>query len=89
MCLNCEFVMTESAGKLLTLTCIDEYAQFWELLELNEKNAFLFRLLSEEISENDLINALREEYQELDRFRARRIVCRFLGRLRRKGMIKD
>ena len=75
------FVVREVAGETIAIPTGDAARELSGLIALNGCGKFLFELLQEDISEEDLVNALLENY-EIDSATAKIDVSEFLQSLR-------
>ena len=74
------FILREVAGSMVVVP-LDPTHTFGNMLKLNGTGKFLWELLGEDVTEDDLVSALISEY-EIDRETAARDTERFLTALR-------
>ncbi|MBQ8202841.1 MAG: PqqD family protein [Clostridia bacterium] len=86
MKLKYEFVTNEVAGKTVAVAVGDSLEAFGGYIKLNETGAFIFSLLKNEISREEIVNAVRGEY-EVEKERAEEKVDEFLAYLASFGVI--
>ena len=72
------FILRKIAGEDIVVPIGNNIADFNGVIRLNESAAFLWKVLQEEISKEDLVNSLIEEY-EIDKSLATNDVEGFLN----------
>lgn len=72
-----EFVLREIAGDYVIIPTGKTVLEFNGLATINEVGVFLWKLLQDEISEEELVNKLLEEY-DVDEETARTDVAEFI-----------
>ena len=81
------FVLREMAGEYLAVPFDERYKDVGGLVSLNESGAFLWKKLSEEISEEELVSAVVAEY-EVSEDEAKEAVSLFIGSLRGADLLE-
>lgn len=82
------FVLRELGDQHIVVALGKASKKFNGVVYLNETGAFLFRLLKEEKTEEDLISSLLEEY-ETDEETAKRDVGGFLKKLKEAHLLNE
>ena len=80
------YILREVAGNYIVVAVGDEALDFNGLITTNETGAFLWKKLSEDISEQELINTLINEY-EVDEKTAAEDISAFLDKLRNAELL--
>lgn len=62
MKLKYKFVTNEVAGKTVAVAVGEDLESFGGFIKLNETGAFIFNLLREEISKEEIVKAICKEY---------------------------
>ena len=86
MKLKKNFILREVAGTFLVVAVGDAVKEFNKAINLNSTGAFLWKQLENEVSEQELIDKLLDEY-EIDRETAQRDISGFLQRLREANLL--
>ena len=81
------FLLRETAGKYIVLPLGGELA-LGSLITLNETGAFLWRLLENGASREELVEALLEEY-DVDKERAEKDLDVLLAKMNAVGVLED
>ena len=79
------FVLSEIAGKKVAVP-VEGDVDLNMMITLNGTGAFLWERLQEDVSVDQLVNALLAEY-DVDEATARRSVNAFVGKLKENGFI--
>lgn len=79
------FVLREVAGDIIVLPSGD--LNINAMITLNESAAFLWRKLEQEITEEELIEAVLAEFQDVERDLAEKAVKGFIGQLNENGFL--
>ncbi len=80
------YILREVAGNYIVVAVGDEALDFNGLITTNETGAFLWEKLSENISEQELVEALLSEY-EVDEKTAIEDISGFLNKLRNAELL--
>lgn len=86
MKLKKNFILREVAGTFLVVAVGDAVKNFNKAINLNSTGAFLWKQLENEVTEEELIDKLIEEY-EIDRETAKKDISGFLQRLREANLL--
>lgn len=76
-----QYILRQVAGDYVIIPTGKTTLTFNGLITVNEQGAFLWNKLSSEVTEEELVDAILEEY-EIDRQTAQTDVAEFLGILR-------
>ena len=80
------YILREVAGNYIVVAVGDEAMDFNGLITTNETGAFLWNKLSNDISENDLVSAMLDEY-EIDQETAAADISAFLLKLKEAELL--
>lgn len=83
-----EFVLREIAGSYIVVPFGENTVSFNAMITLNETGAFLWKLLQEDKSAEELIDELLKEY-DVDFNRAKEDIADFLEKLKKSNIIKS
>ena len=78
-------LLSEIAGKTVVLP-VEGDIDLNTVITLNETGAFLWKLLQNETTEDELVAALLNEY-DVDEALARKSVRTFVGKLQKNGLV--
>ena len=81
------FMIREVAGQWVVLPLSQRVVVFNGILSLSETGAFIWRLLEKEISEEEIVQAVLEEYS-IDESTARADVREFLDSIREHNLLE-
>ena len=81
MKVNQEFLLKEIAGSFVVIPVSSVLVDFNGMITLNETGVFLWRLLEEEKTFEELLDALQKEY-DVDEKTAREDITAFLDQIR-------
>jgi hypothetical protein len=82
------FILREVVGNYIVVAVGNAVKQFNGVINLNETGAFLWKRLSEGAEEQDLIDALLNEYEVSEEI-AKRDVGKFIDKLKQENLIKE
>lgn len=88
MIIDKQYILRQIAGDYVIIPTGKTTLEFNGMITVNEQGAFLWKKLGTEITEEELVDAVLEEY-EIDRQTARADVTEFLDILRRCGMLSE
>lgn len=81
------FELKEIADNYLAIPTQDNIVDFSSIIMLNETSAFLWLKLENDITEDELVSMLLEEY-DVDKKTAREDICKFIGELKNAGLLE-
>ncbi len=88
MKLKYEFVIKEIAGNKVAVAVGKDHMAFSGMINLNETAAFLFNSLKEEITKEELVLRLINDY-DVDAVTAQEAVDSFVAKLCENGLIEE
>lgn len=88
MKLKYNFVVRNVAGQSVALAVGDDNAKFNGMIKLNSVGEFIFKLLANDISLDEIINKITEEY-DVDASEAKASVEQYVSVLRENGLIEE
>ncbi len=86
MRLKYNFIIKEIAGNKVAVAVGKDHTSFCGMINLNDTAAFLFELLKKDITENELVLRLVDNY-EVDLDVAKHAVASFVSNLRESGVL--
>lgn len=81
------FELKEIADNYLAIPTQDNIVDFSSIIMLNETSAFLWLKLENDITEDELVSLLLEEY-DVDEKTAREDIGRFISELKNAGLLE-
>lgn len=88
MKLKSEFVLRKFSNKYIAVSVNDSADENNVLISTNSSGAFVFELLHNEISYNEIINRMIEKY-DIDESTAKADLDEFLNNIRKAGMLYE
>lgn len=88
MKLKSEFVLRKFSNKYIAVSVNDNADENNVLISTNSSGAFVFELLHNEISYNEIINRMIEKY-DIDESTAKADLDEFLNNIRKAGMLYE
>lgn len=88
MKLKYNFVVNDVAGKKVAVAVGEDLAKFNGFIKMNENSAFVFNLLKNDVSEDDIIAALVKEFSVEDNDELREGVRGFIAGLNAEGVLE-
>ena len=82
------YILREIAGDYVIIPAGKTALEFNGLITVNEQGAFLWQKLSEDITEEELVDAMLQEY-EVDLQTAQTDVAEFVAVLRQRGILTE
>ena len=83
-----EFILREIAGDYVIVPTGKTALEFNGLITVNELGAFIWKKMQQDISEDNLVSAILDEY-EVQEETARNDVKEFLGKLEEYNILKE
>lgn len=81
------YVMREVAGNYVAVPSGEAALDFSGMITFNETGVFLWKQLSDEKNEQDMLSALLEEY-DTDAVTAKADICEFLSKLKAADLLE-
>lgn len=88
MKLKYQFAVSTVAGKSVAVAVGEDLEKFNGFVKMNETGAFIFGLLKNEVSKEEIISALKAEYSGASDEEIASSVDAFLETLNKKGIIE-
>jgi len=83
-----DFLLSQVADAYVVVPVGHAAVDFGGMISLNETGAFLWKLLSEDVSEADMLAAMLAEY-EIDRETAARHIASFVAKLKEADLLES
>ena len=82
------FVLREIADTWVVVPVANRVVEFNGLMNLSESGAFLWKLMEEEASEEELVAKLISEYDDVDESTVRNDVQEFISEVKKRGLLE-
>lgn len=82
------YIIREVAGSSIVVPIGDEQMSFGGIMTLNPVGAFIWKLLENGATKEELVDAVLNEY-EIDRDTASNDIDKYIAKLREKNIIED
>ena len=86
MKLNYNFVINEVADKFVAVAVGDDLEKFNGFIKLNEAGKFIFEILKNDVTEDEIVAAMLEQYEETEQ-EIRENVSDFITTLNNSGVL--
>ena len=87
MKLKYNFVTNEVADKIVAVAVGEDLEKFNGFIKMNSTGAFLFELLKNDVSEDEMVNAILKAYDDATEEMAREEVKAFIAELTKSGAL--
>ena len=88
MKLKYNFVTNEVADKIVAVAVGDDLSKFNGFIKMNGSGAFIFNMLKNDVTEDDIVSALLKEYTDATEQEARETVAEFVGELKKADVLE-
>lgn len=89
MKLKYNFIVNDVAGKKVAVAVGEDLSNFNGFIKMDENGAFIFNLLKNDVTEDEIISALVEEFGVEDNAELREGVSGFIASLVKEGVIEN
>lgn len=87
MKLKYNFVINQVAGTQVAVAVGEDLPRFNGVIKMNETGAFIFNLLKEDSTEEDIIQALKKEYPDTDEQELKSAAESFIAKLKEADVL--
>lgn len=88
MKLKYNFVTNNVAGKTVAVAVGDDLANFGGFIKMNDTGAFIFELLKKEVTKEEIVTAVMNEYEGVTKEELEKTVSDFIKQLQKSGVIE-
>lgn len=89
MKLKYNFVTNQVADKIVAVAVGEDLNNFNGFVKMNDVGAFIFDLLKNDISEEEILAACLKQYPDATEQEARETVAEFIGQLKKEELIEE
>lgn len=87
MKLKYSFITNEVADQIVAVVVGDDMNKFNGFVKMNDTGAFIFGLLKEETTEEEIVAAMRKQYPDAAEEEIRETVTEFVANLEKEGLL--
>lgn len=87
MKLKYNFIINEVADKQVAVVVGDDMEKFNGFVKLNDVGAYIFKLLNNDITEEEIVAAMKETYKDTTEEEIKETVAEFIGKLKESDLL--
>ena len=87
MKLKYNFVTNEVADKIVAVAVGDDLQQFNGFIKMNDIGAYIFNMLKNDVSEDEIVSAMQKDYEYATEEEIRETVGEFVGKLKEADVL--
>jgi len=88
MRLKYNFVTNEVADKIVAVPVGDDLGTFNGFVKLNDVGAYIFNMLKNDVTEDEIINAMEKDYTDTTRQEISETVIEFISKLKESDLLE-
>lgn len=82
MKLRYNFVTNEVADKIVAVAVGDDLQKFNGFIKMNDTGAYIFNMLKNDVTEDDIVAAMKKDYNDATEEEIKETVSEFVGKLK-------
>ena len=82
MKLKYNFVTSEVADKIVAVAVGDDLEKFNGFIKMNDTGAYIFNMLKNDVTEEEIVEAMKKDYEDATEQEIRETVSGFVGKLK-------
>lgn len=82
MKLRYNFVTNEVADKIVAVAVGDDLQKFNGSIKMNDTGAYIFNMLKNDVTEDDIVAAMKKDYNDATEEEIKETVSEFVGKLK-------
>ena len=82
MKLKYNFVTNEVADKIVAVAVGDDLEKFNGFIKMNDTGAYIFNMLKNDVTEEEIVEAMKKDYSDATEEEIKETVCGFVGKLK-------
>lgn len=82
MKLKYNFITNEVADKIVAVAVGDDLEKFNGFIKMNDVGAYIFNMLKNDVSEDEIVSAMKNDYTDATEEEIRETVTEFIGKLK-------
>ena len=87
MKLKYNFVTNEVSDKIVAFAVGDDLQQFNGFIKMNDIGAYIFNMLKNDVSEDEIVSAMQKDYEDATEEEIRETVSEFVGKLKEADVL--
>lgn len=88
MKLKMEFVINQVADQTIAVAVGDDLADFNGILKMNDIGAYIFDMLKNDVTEDEIVAAMVKDYKDSTEAEIRETVQGFVAQLKENGLVE-
>lgn len=82
MKLKYNFVTNEVADKIVAVAVGEDLEKFNGFIKMNDTGAYIFNILKNDVTEDEIVEAMKKDYEDATEQEIRETVSEFVGKLK-------
>ena len=87
MKLKYNFVTNEVADKIVAVAVGDDLEKFNGFIKMNDTGAYIFNMLKNDVTEDEIVSAMKKDYEDATEEEIRETVSEFVGKLKEADVL--
>lgn len=88
MKLKYNFVTNEVADKIVAVAVGGDLEKFNGFIKMNDTGAYIFNMLKSDVTEEEIVAAMKKDYEDAAEEEIRETVSEFVGKLKEADMLE-
>lgn len=88
MKLKYNFVTNEVAGKIVAVAVGGDLEKFNGFIKMNDTGAYIFNILKSDVTEEEIVAAMKKDYEDAAEEEIRETVSEFVGKLKEADVLE-
>lgn len=88
MKLKYNFVTNEVAGKIVAVAVGGDLEKFNGFIKMNDTGAYIFNMLKSDVTEEEIVAAMKKDYEDAAEEEIRETVSEFVGKLKEADVLE-
>ena len=88
MKLKYNFVTNEVADKIVAVAVGGDLAKFNGFIKMNDTGAYIFNMLKSDVTEEEIVAAMKKDYEDAAEEEIRETVSEFVGKLKEADVLE-
>ena len=88
MKLKYNFVTNEVADKIVAVAVGGDLEKFNGFIKMNDTGAYIFNMLKSDVTEEEIVAAMKKDYEDAAEEEIRETVSEFVGKLKEAGVLE-
>ena len=88
MKLKYNFVTNEVADKIVAVAVGGDLEKFNGFIKMNDTGAYIFNMLKSDVTEDEIVGAMKRDYEDAAEEKIRETVSEFVGKLKEADVLE-